>query len=226
MKKVLASFMAVGLMAAAANAEVIGLRWADTPGVANHQGGGTVEVFLTMNGNAEYHGAVSGVIFGYAGATAATVPDANLVVGNFTSPVPTWEGGGIVGPMAGAQFAVGGITPLAGPGEFVLGTFDVSFTGPADNSIKAFTALIPQNPAGLLNAAGSKMTWDGNASTTLYQYNAVSFEGNFGNPGWGTKIANGHEPTANPLFITKIVPEPTSLALVALGGFALLRRRN
>jgi len=225
MKKALASFLAVGLMAAAANAEVIGLRWADTPGVANHQGAGTVEVFLTMNGTAQYHGAVSGVIFGFAGANAATVPDANLSVSNYQTAIPSWGAGGIVGPMAAAQYAISGNDDLVGPGTFVLGTFNVSFIGAPDLTVKAFTALIPQNPAGLQDGDGAKFAWNGNTSTGTYEYAAVSFEGNFGNPGWGTKIASGHEPTANPLFITK-VPEPTSLALVALGGFALLRRRN
>jgi hypothetical protein len=228
MKKVLASFLAVGLMAAAANAEVIGLRWADTPGVANHQGAGTVEVFLQMNGAGIYHNSVSGVIFTFSGANATTPADANLVADNYQTSVPSWVPTGQEGGMSvlGTQFVVSGLTPLAGPGTFVLGTFDVSFTGPADLTIKPFTALIPQDPAGLLDEAGARITWNSSTSTGAYEYNAVSFEGNFGNPGWGTvKQVPVSEPTANPLFITK-VPEPTSLALIALGGFALLRRRS
>jgi hypothetical protein len=229
MKKVLASFLAVGLMAAAANAEIIGLRWADTPGVATHNGAGTVEVFLQMEGAAAAgsHASVSGVIFTFSGANAATPADANLVVGNYQTSVPSWVPTGVTGGMSvlGTQFVVSGLTPLQGPGNFVLGTFDVDFTGPADLTTKPFTALIPQDPAGLLNGAGSKFVWNNNTNTGPSGYGTVAFEGNFGNPGWGTMPGAGHEPTANPLFITKF-PEPTSLALIALGGMALLRRRS
>jgi hypothetical protein len=225
MKKVLASFLAVGLMAAAANAEVIGLRWA-APTVGSTQvGPGTVEIFLEMQGDASFHGAVSGLIFQFAGANAATAPDANLVVGNYTTSVSGWSTGGITGAMTGAQFAVGGNTDLVGPGNFVLGTFDVDWIGPADGTTKPFVALIPQNPAGLLDGDGAKYVWNTNTNVGASGYVSVAFDGNFGNPGWGTMPLAGHEPTANPLFITKF-PEPSSLALIALGGFALLRRRS
>jgi len=238
MKKILASFLAVGLFAVAANADTIGVRWADTPGAAGHDGGGTVEVVLVKNPyggsgstapDPNFSSVIAGIAFNFAGANKTLPADENLVVGNYATSIPSWATNTQDGAMATARFALGGLQTLTGAGEFVLGTFDVSFTGPADQTIKAFTIRLPQEAIGLGDGAGQRVTW--NSVTSVYgnndySYKSVSFgSGLFGNPGWGTKAGANAQMTPNPLFITK-VPEPTSLALVALGGFALLRRRN
>ena len=238
MKKVLASFLVVGLMAVAANADTIGLRWADAPAVSGHQGGGTVEVVLIKNpyggaGNPadpNFSSTIAGIAFNFSGANKNLPADGNLVVNNYATTIPSWATNDQDGAMATARFALGGLQPLSGAGEFVLGTFDVSFTGPADLTTKAFTIRLPQEAIGLGDGSGQRVAW--NSVTSVfgaddYSYKSVSFAaGLFGNPGWGTKAGANAQLTPNPLFITKIVPEPTSLALVALGGFALLRRRN
>jgi len=153
---------------------------------------------------------------------------ANLSVGNYTTNILNWTGAGQPGPIGTAQFNVAGTGVLEGPGDFVLGTFDVTILGPLDGTTKDIYAALPQNASGLINGGGSRITW--NAASAGSQPGYVAFApGAFGNPGWGTSLTM-HQPASvaanvNSLQITK-VPEPTSLALIALGGFALLRRRN
>lgn len=216
MKKVLASLVAVGLMATAANAATIGLRWAEAPGSQNlAASGGTIEVYMDLlSGDV-----ISGVVFDYS--TLAT----NLTVTGQTANVPGWGQSGVAGPLNGRQFggfANTALDLLQTPGNHVIGTTTISVEGPLDLSTKDIFAAIPQNAVGVVNQAGSRLTWDARYNGSFAGY--IAF-GNWGNPGWGTKPASGHQPTANPLQITK-TPEPTSLALVALGGFALLRRRR
>jgi len=216
MKKVLASLVAVGLMATAANAATIGLQWAEAPGSQNlAASGGTIQVYLNVLGGEQ----ISGVVFDYS-----TLAE-NLTVTGQTANVPGWGQSGVAGPLNGRQF--GGFANTAADlidaaGSYIVGTTVITVEGPADLTTKNITALVPQNAVGVVNQLGQRLTWDARYNATFAGY--IAF-GNWGNPGWGTKPASGHQPTANPLQITK-TPEPTSLALVALGGFALLRRRR
>lgn len=214
MKKVL-GILAVGLMATAANAATIGLTWAESAGQNLDAMQGTIQVNLALLGGES----VSGVIFDYS------APGSNLAVTAQTANKPGWAQNGTTGPLNGRQFLAFANTAadnLVGPmAKSVVGTTVVSAPLPADGSIANIFALIPQNAVAVADGSGAKMTWDAryNESTAGY----IAF-GDFGNPGWGTKTTKGHQPTASPLQLTK-VPEPTSLALIALGGFALLRRR-
>ncbi|HRX85414.1 MAG TPA: PEP-CTERM sorting domain-containing protein [Phycisphaerae bacterium] len=215
MKKVL-GILAVGMIATAANAATIGLRWSDT--TANlHEGPGTVEVYMQLLGGES----IGGVVFNWGAS------DLNLTITDQGTNLNGWgEAGDLAGgTVQGAQFSAGANPGfnLQGPaGDVVIGYSAIGITGLLDGSTKEITAAIPQNAVGVVDGSGAALTWDARYNTTSPGY--IAF-GDYGNPGWGTKTAMGHQPTANPLLITK-TPEPTSLALVALGGFALLRRRR
>jgi hypothetical protein len=233
MKKVLATMVAVGLVATAANAATIGLRWAGEPGVQNHVGmTGTIEVYMTLNSDAQTENAgadtLSTVTFLF------DTPATNLFVTGQTASPPGWNQAGTPGPLDVRQFGAfatvgnsitGGVG--VGAGEFVVGTVTLLVAPPADGSVKDIFALIEQDPAGVLDINGAAMVWDRRyndlGDPSQYANNIAFAEPQFGNPGWGSAMAG--QQTAVPLQITKI-PEPTSLALVALGGFALLRRRS
>jgi hypothetical protein len=220
MKKGIACILAVGLMATAANAATIGLQWASGDPQNNTSGGGTVNIVMDF---VQGDPAISGIIMSFAN----DLPNIELVgsstnVGTFNDtsfPAP-------LGPTFGAQYVVSSPAATddfvpAGQTGFVIGTFDVAINGPLDGSVKEIAGTLASAPNGVYSGA-QPMTWDARYNTAYSGYIAW---GDYGNPGWGTKTAKGHQPTPNPLLITK-VPEPTSLALVALGGFAMLRRRR
>jgi hypothetical protein len=211
--------MAVGLMATAANAALIGARWAGNPDQKNF-GNGTVEIWMNLTAG----DVISGFAFEFA-----TTDAPNLTIGNYQSGLGgQWAAGGIPGTLAlgsGTQFNVS--TPNAADnldvaGPVVMGTFDVTITGPFDGTTKEIYLGAHLVPFGVFDQNAAGLTWDARYASTAAGYVAYM---DWGNPGWGTKTSMGHQPTANPLLITK-TPEPTSIALVALGGFALLRRRR
>jgi hypothetical protein len=177
-----------------------------------------------------FNSSIAGVAFNFGGADKNTPPHDNLVVLSYSTSVPTWSTGTGTGAMIlpTTRFAVGGNQVLTGVGTFVLGTFDVGWTGPDDNTTKPFTARIPQEVIGLADGGGQRVAWNSVKSVfgnDNYSYKYVSFDaGLYGNPGWGTKAGANAQLVPNPLYITK-TPEPSSLALIVLGGFALLRRR-
>jgi len=224
MKKGIFSLVAVGLMASAASAATIGLQWVDNPSDANHDGPGTVQVILQL-----YNGDV--VAGGNGDFVCATGFDcSNIVIDNFQAGDATgWEASNTgIGSHIGAPDFVGlngGATfPLSdsvsGPATFIFAQFDVGFEGPADGTQKGFAVNFPGNPGGgIVNQQAQGYTWDTRYNTSYSGY--IAFDGGYGNPGFGGMGAE----VESPLYITK-VPEPTSLALIGLGGLALLRRRR
>jgi hypothetical protein len=222
MKKVLASLMAVGLMATAANAATVGLRWSDTPD-QKHLGAGTVEVFISLLNGESVSGANGDFV-------CVSGDCSNLLFTNFQpGNAAGWEASNTgIGPHMGApDFAGmnGGATnPLtdsvSGPTSFIMARFDVGFDGAPDLSEKGFAVAFPTNPGGgVINATAQAYKWDTRYNGSFAGY--IAFDANFGNPGFAGK---GGEPALG-LLITK-VPEPSSLALIALGGLAMLRRRR
>lgn len=224
MKKCLLSFLTVGLMATASNAAVLGLRWQADPLSQNSNGGGTVEVWV----DAFAGDFITGLNFQFVG------DNPNLFISDIATTVPGWNPGGFAASLAagsGAQFSSAAPLPQFNLNpqvntSYILGTFNLGFTGPADGTIKEImiTAANESTGVGLLGAGAARLTWDSRYAATFSGYAAF---GDWGNPGWSKIVKNAGEVgqlTPNPLLITK-VPEPSSLALIALGGFALLRRR-
>ncbi|MCB9850561.1 MAG: PEP-CTERM sorting domain-containing protein [Phycisphaerales bacterium] len=227
MKKGIFSLVAVGLMATAANAATIGLRWTDTPD-AKHLGAGTAELHLTV---------LDGELISGANTDFVCVSGdcANVVIGNVAVGTPAnWSANKLGGSHIGAPEFVG-LTAFAqspasgsiGAGDYILATFDVSFDGAADASEKGIGLDYLNNPGGgVINNVAAPLTWDARYNAVYSGYIAY---GDYGWAAWSNITMMGAQlgqPGADsPLIISK-VPEPTSLALVALGGFALLRRRS
>ena len=156
-----------------------------------------------------------------------TVP--NTSASEYTALISGWNAGGTEGPLVpGTVFAVA--SPNAAFNindgfDGVVATFDLWLNGNGFQwEDKSITFDVAANAVGVLNGAGQRLHWDARYAISYSGYIAY---GDFGNPGWGTKTAMGHQPTPNPLIMIKDrIPEPSSLVLLTLGGFALLRRRH
>jgi len=228
MMKRIVQIAMIGMVASVADAATIGLRWADTAG-PNHDGPGVIEVWIRLlEGDS-----VSAVTFNYAASDTA-------IVATSQTAVPSgWQQTGNLsdGVLSNVEFAA-----AADPGhvigpdwdqflEVVVGTTHVAIVGPLDGTTSTVAALIPQSSIAARKGDGNRFSWDARYNQSSIGYIAFGYgypgygSPGYGNPGWGTKTFRGHQPTPNPLLITR-TPEPTGLALVALGGFALLRRRR
>jgi len=236
MKKCIFSLMAVGLMATAANAATIGLRWSDTPD-QKHLGPGTVEFYIQMldgEGSAPGGALPADNVGRLAGAASDLFclggDCSNLTVTNpQQGTAPQWNAvlignGSIPGTTISAFTPSTGPNYLLGPQDVVLMTFDVGYTGSGTDE-KSFGIDLLTNPGGgAIDEFAGSYVWDARYNTSFSGYIAY---GDYGYVGWDAATKKGThygQPDSSALIITK-VPEPSALALLALGGFALLRRR-
>lgn len=219
MKKVLLTVLVAGLLASAANAGTFRMNWAGGDQLAEMDISDTavIEVWVDL----------------LAGESVSTLAYSNSSTGavsqtDVTTPIPNWGIGGVHGPLDGSQqLAVAADAPIPtnsihGPGSFILAlqTIHLDAGNPSD-VIEVYGAVNGDATFLLLNESGGGFAWDARYNTYSPGYMAW---GDWGNPGWGTNPLKGHQPTPNPLLI-HVVPEPGTLALLALGCLGILRRR-
>lgn len=233
MKRLLLMALVVGMVATAANAATIGMKWAGTDDqkiFAAPSDTVAVDIILTIYATGPAQEGVSGV-----GYVNMPVVDGNLIqIGLVADPLGqldaagwSWGSGGADGALGdGTQqvafFAAGSGDLAMTPGEYVIGRqllhlADDSPIGGENKEIKFDHAF----GVDVFNAAGASMLFNLAKSTTYYYagYPGYVSYSHFGNPGWK------QQQDPNPLLLGKI-PEPASLALLALGGVAVLRRKR
>jgi len=91
---------------------------------------------------------------------------------------------------------------LTDAGAYLIGKQTIRLETCVPNAPIALT--IDHGSLHVYNATASQPTWDARYNTSYAGYIAY---GDYGNPGWGTKTAQGHQPTSNPLY-AQCVPQP------------------
>jgi MYXO-CTERM domain-containing protein len=238
MRKLLAVAL-LATFASTASASQLGLRFVDngslgadeTNTAVNIGDSVTVEVTWTQDAQEATVG-LSNAFFlltssvhngpGSAAAEGALVEDADLVVGNSGTTIGAWGTGGAdgtVGGLSAIQYAGNDASFLNVAGTTVIGTFDIT-VGPGAilGSVHDFYIL---RRAG---AASPDLAHPPGASS--YSFNLGDPNGYEGNYNIGNGFAGKNNgDLAIPMNIT-VTPEPAALALLALGGVAVLRRRS
>ena len=221
MKKRMLSIMVIGLVATSAHAATLSMGWSAQPGVDKLTLGpsdsAVVDVFLELGANGGDNWA--GVFFEFD-----PIP-ATLVTDSLVTSVPGWATSGTTGEILGqfAQVNVGALDPFAG-----------ALTGTGTVLIAQFTIHLEED--GLPLGTQYELTIDNDTGpgpglvTSTASFAALNpafaaYSGYWtfgkGSPGVNTMAV---QIPRDPLIITKI-PEPASLAILGLGGLALLRRR-
>jgi hypothetical protein len=214
MKKALLALTVVALMATTSNAAMLWMEWAgtDSDTVQVVQGGtATAEIWVEL-------AAGDDLINFFAGNESAPMISQTGV----TTDIAGWIDASVSGVLGapGQQISVGtpgAVSPIQG-GTFLIAeqTLQVS---PAAEIGSLHDITFAHSTVGLLDLTGGAYTFGPSLAGTVPHF----FGYGAGSPGVDGG-ALGSSPR-DPLVIEVIVPEPASLALLALGGFALLRRR-
>jgi hypothetical protein len=243
MKKVLVSAIAVLMIAGAANATLIGLEWQNVAGPATAPTAVNTPVvaqFYMSNGPAGINPTLAGIglVLNAWEDAAATIPANGVVFQTSSAPlIPGWATAAANNnsDLNGLQFAAANGPNFTPPdGKTVLMNISLQYTDATP--LPQYYITIKRDITGgtssaiFDNTGADYMTnnniWDARAGyADSYGAEYWAF-GNYGNPGWARFVKGAGEvgqTTANPLIL--VTPEPASLALLALGGFAALRRR-
>lgn len=226
MKKVLVGVLALGLMAGAANAATLRLSWeggSTAPRDIAPSGSATIQVWMDLLAG----DTLSGVFFEYRTLPAMSVQTtaATAAPTNWSNAVvPTY---GIMG-QPGVQYQAGAFNPatdsVSGAASILIGTQTVHLMAgswmPSDNIEIVFDHAADNSSTrtGVVNRTGGFYTIDPRYSSTYSGYYT------YGTGAPAITVPKKWAIARNPLVI-HVVPEPGSLALIALGGLALIRRR-
>ena len=220
MKKVLLGVFAASMLGASASAATLSLSWNSQPGVDKislmPSDTAVIDVILELGANG--NDTVSGVFFELEPAPATYVANSNV-------PGPTnWlaEQSQTGGPLGGfgAQFNVFTNTApdiITGTGTILIGQFSIHLEEDGMPLGTQYDIAFSGGNDQLVNALGAFAALDSN-------YTAYSGYWTYGKGSPGVAAMMVQIPR-DPLIITK-VPEPASLAILALGGFAAIMRRR
>lgn len=245
MKKVLVSAIAVLAMAGIVNAAAIGLEWAGNTATATSeptepnmpitaqfylQGGGTAAAQPTLSG--------IGLVLNAWLDPAATIPANGVVFQTSATPlIPGWATAAANNntDLNGLQFAAANGPDYQTPvGKTYLMDITLQYTDPTPppqyyitikrdiDPTQTSSVIFDQSGADFITAGDNWVDDGSNLGKAKWSF------GNWGGSAWfeidyyGNPVP-GTERPANPLIL--VTPEPASLALLVLGGFAALRRR-
>ncbi len=230
----LATAMLIGGVSVSVNASQLSLRFAG-PSAFDDQSAGTcincgpvhVEVLWTQTAQEAQNG-LGGLTFSLTaapenpnpGVQGENVPDFDLDVSNFSTPLPNW----VVSPAPGdigagnfSAFASLASESLTTPGTTVIAEFDIwlNFPGVLTHEFyirRSFADFTPD----VVSAIGSS-----------YTFNPTNPDGYYGFYDIGNGYAGDHDGTGSlPMTIYDLVPEPASFTLVAFGAMALRRKTH
>lgn len=242
MKKGLLGILAVGIMSSAANAGVLSLRFAGgaTEVTLAQSQSVTVEVLFAMNATDKKANKVTGIdarfdVGPLAGSGAYVVDGSTkMTITSISTPQASWTtaaSNSLPATFNGSYFAAAGDPAgVAGPAgnatnqaPVVIMSFVLHQTGTSLADEFIVFRSFPPLPA----VYNGSVQW-GNRHGPDVITGAEQFEIGRGNPGFsrpGDYPGYAASELLLPLTIHK-VPEPSALALMMLGGLALLRRRN
>ncbi len=223
-KTTLAVVLASLIMASSSEGALLALRWAEAGfGVQQMMVGNTktIEVVWTFTpdlgtGNND----LSSVQFSFESAP--------LTMSNINSVPTKWNAAGVPGPLSGThEFNVAAASAednLVGPGEYVVGTFDVTLD---DGDVEdVFDLTIDYYTTAVMDGSSGQYNHDGRRAASysgyyMYGKGSPSIPSDKGCRGekcghWGQD--------ADPLQLV-VIPEPSTLGLFAIAVCAILRRR-
>lgn len=220
MKKVLVCMLAVGLAATAANAATVRMNFVGGGQAASVVIGQpfTIEYWLDIPTIETTVGQYQFPLEAVAGdAVAAMSYSPNLALGHGAADQSFANNGypAPIGAFTGFSISFADIDggPLTGvTGSFLMGTATYQASAEGDYEL-AFS----QADSFFIDQGGNNFVYDTRPS--YYGYQGYYIYGNWGNPG----VPKAAQRSPLSLHVT---PEPASLALLAFGGFAALRRRR
>ena len=212
MRKFVLSILMVGMLACTANAMTVGMEFQGDGGYYSAEPSELVWIDVIVN--LAPSDTLSGVGFAPIVPFPVTVESSEPGPG-FTdgSSLPGWINFGIQG-----GFMHNDTTENM---DVLVGSFDVHI-GEGGEFSDEYEIYFDHATVFITDQFGNELTWHAGYAPTYSGYIAYH---NWGNPGWTAKGVPD-QPTPNPLILHDgTIPEPGSLALLALGGLALLRRR-